>query len=182
MIVSSTGLLLWLWIVEINIYLEPVCPSNTAPLPPPFGWVETINVVKRVTANSESNWCLQMFNVLVQCIWNSITNNTNALAMVLLSNRYVLVLVLRIVQGSRIGIRQCFNHTQLNHLGHSCTLVLVLLYTFWKLNLINQPSIKRITSYIYLYEVDKSREKVIRFVGDGDEMVRRSMRMTIGCW
>ena len=130
MIASSTGLLLWLWIVEINIYLEPVCTTNTAPLPSPFGWVETINVVKRVTADSESNWCPQMFNVLVQCIWNSIANNTNALAMVLLSNRNVLVLVLRIVQGSRIGIRKCFNHTQLNHLGHSCTLVLVLLYTF----------------------------------------------------
>ena len=117
-----------------------------APLPPPFGWVETINVVKRVTADSESNWCPQMFNVLVQCIGNSITNNTNALAMVLLSNRNVLVLVLRIVQGSRIGIRKCFNHTQLNHLGHSCTLILVLLYTFWELNSINQPSLKRITS------------------------------------
>ena len=100
--------------------------------------------------------------------------------MVLLSNRYVLVLVLRIVQGSRIGIRQCFNHTQLNHLGHSCTLVLVLLYTFWKLNLINQPSIKRITSYIYLYEVDKNREKMIRFVDDDDQTVRSRMRMRMG--
>ena len=146
MIVSSTGLLLWLWIVEINIYFEPVCASNTAPVPPPFGWVETINVVKRVTADGESNWCPQMFNVLVQCIWNSITNNTNALVMVLLNNCNVLVLVLRIVQGSRIGIRKCFNHTQLNHLGHGCSLVLVLLYTFWELNSINQPSLKRITS------------------------------------
>ena len=140
-IVFLTGLLLWLWIVKINIYFEPVSTSNSAPLLPPFGWVETINVVKRVTADSESNWCPQMFNVLVQCIWNSITNNTNALAMVLQNNRNVLVLVLRIGQGSRIGIRKCFNHTQLNHLGHSCTLVLVLLYTFWELNSINQPSL-----------------------------------------
>ena len=100
--------------------------------------------------------------------------------MVLLSNRYVLVLVLGIVQGSRIGIRKCFNHTQLNHLGHGCTLILVLLYTFWELNSINQPSLKRITSYIYLYEADKKREKMIRFVEDDDEMVRSRMMMSMG--